>query len=239
MNNLTDVFTSLEAFFEKIVVTEDWETDESSSILGDDLEPIIDRRILLFNGLSSGALRNKLEILLNEVHLTFSNKTEIKNSDKIITDSHLTFFQNLIHKIETKSIFKIEFNKGKANEGDWEVIERHFSPIILTIRNQMEHIQNTDKSQSFIPKGNMPLRWNENINKLVDIFYQLTKEIKTKDNVTIVETKPLNLAYFIVNNFVDANGEPFNFDTVQTCLKPGKLLKRPTGDNRIIIKYIS
>ena len=238
MEELTSIFSGLQTFFDKINITEVWETDESSSIQADDLEPIIDYRVLLFNGYSSNILYKKFDEILKDVHFKLKDNNELKKPNNKINDSYKTVVNELINNIENRSIFKIEFKKGKADEVDWEVIDRHFSPIILALRKQKDYASKTYKPQPFIPQGNKPLRWNENVNKLVDILYQLANEIKTGENETLIETKPLNLAYFIVNNFVDQNGEPINFETVQTCLKPGRVEKRASGINRIIIKYI-
>ena len=78
------------------------------------------------------------------------------------------------------------------------------------------------------------LQFNGNLNQLVDIFYQLHREL-------FVEGKPYldgntnDLVLLIVNSFVDKEGKDISPLTVKTILKPSKEEKRPNTQKRIDI----
>jgi hypothetical protein len=86
--------------------------------------------------------------------------------------------------------------------------------------------------------GNKSLQWNENINKLADVFYQFSFELRNSSKDNLLKSSRTNLARFIVNNFVDESGHNLSFHTVYSYLKESKQEDRPTLDKRIEIKYL-
>lgn len=70
------------------------------------------------------------------------------------------------------------------------------------------------------------------INILVDAFYQMLHE-KKANGLPYLDTNATTLVNFIVNNFVDKDGQPLSESTIRTMLSPNKPDKRPKGDNRI------
>lgn len=78
------------------------------------------------------------------------------------------------------------------------------------------------------------LKINCNINQLVDIFYQLHRELFT-DGKPIIDGNINDIASVIVNSFVDKNGRDLSPETVKTMLTPSKTDKRPKTHKRIDI----
>lgn len=79
-------------------------------------------------------------------------------------------------------------------------------------------------------KTKIPIRGNLNI--LVDAFYQLLHE-KKSNGLPYLDSNTKEITNFIVENFVDRDGQPISESTVRTILSPNKPEKRPKSDNRI------
>jgi len=76
------------------------------------------------------------------------------------------------------------------------------------------------------------LKINCNINQLVDIFYQLHRELFT-DGKPIIDGNVNDIIAVIVNSFVDKDGRELSSETVKTILTPSKSDKRPKPHKRI------
>ncbi|HLV47116.1 MAG TPA: hypothetical protein VKY32_08775 [Flavobacterium sp.] len=70
------------------------------------------------------------------------------------------------------------------------------------------------------------LKINCNINQLVDIFYQLHRELFTNGK-PIIDGNINNIVAVIVNSFTDKDGRELSPETVKTMLTPSKSDKRP------------
>lgn len=82
------------------------------------------------------------------------------------------------------------------------------------------------------------MRFNGNLNQLVDIFYQLNRELFV-DGKSYIDGNTNDLITIIVNSFVDKEGKEISPLTVKTILKPSKEEKRPNTHKRIDIeKYL-
>lgn len=78
------------------------------------------------------------------------------------------------------------------------------------------------------------LKINCNINQLVDIFYQLHRELFTNGK-PIIDGNINDFVAVIVNSFVDKDGKELSPETVKTMLTPSKSDKRPKPHKRIDI----
>lgn len=76
------------------------------------------------------------------------------------------------------------------------------------------------------------IKWNGNANQLVDIFYRLSQEEKTKDKFYI-ESQVNNLVDFIHSSFLNKQGSTISKSTIETILKPSRTDKRPSTDKQI------
>ena len=78
------------------------------------------------------------------------------------------------------------------------------------------------------------LKINCNINQLVDIFYQLHRELFS-DGKPVIDGSINDIVAVIVNSFVDKDGRDLSPETVKTMLTPSKTDKRPKPHKRIDI----
>lgn len=81
------------------------------------------------------------------------------------------------------------------------------------------------------------LQFNGNLNQLVDIFYQLNRELFV-DGRSFLEGNTGDIANLIVNAFIDKDGNEISPDTVKTILTPSRTDKRPKPHKRIDIDKI-
>jgi len=93
-------------------------------------------------------------------------------------------------------------------------------------------IEQMQKSNKGIPIGKLKI--NCNINQLVDIFYQLHRELFA-DGKPIIDGSINDIVAVIVNCFVDKDGRELSPQTVKTMLTPSKSDKRPKPHKRIDI----
>lgn len=85
------------------------------------------------------------------------------------------------------------------------------------------------------PEGLLPyskLRINCNVNQIVDIFYQLNREMFV-DGKPFIDGNVQDIVAVIVNCFEDKGGLSLSPHTVHTILKPSKDDKRPNSGKRI------
>ena len=76
-----------------------------------------------------------------------------------------------------------------------------------------------------------------NMNQLVDVFFQLNREL-------FIEGKPFldantnDFVALICNNFVNKDGHEISTATVETILRPSKYDKRPKSHKRIDVNKL-
>lgn len=101
--------------------------------------------------------------------------------------------------------------------------------IRLTDEFSKEQMQ---KNTNGIPFNKLKI--NCNINQLVDIFYQLHRELFT-DGKPIIDGNINDFVAVIVNSFTDKDGRELSPDSIATMFKPSKTDKRPKPHKRIDI----
>lgn len=92
--------------------------------------------------------------------------------------------------------------------------------------------QQMQKNTNGIPFNKLKI--NCNINQLVDIFYQLHRELFTEGK-PIIDGNVNDIIAVIVNSFVDKEGRELSPQTIKTMLAPSKGEKRPKPHKRIDI----
>lgn len=100
---------------------------------------------------------------------------------------------------------------------------------LTKMRAEME----TEKQE--LPASLLPyskLRINCNVNQIVDVFFQLTREL-FEDGRPYIEGSVNDIVAVIVNSFEDKGGLPLSPQTIRTILKPSKEDKRPNSEKRI------
>ncbi|WP_348800551.1 hypothetical protein [Flavobacterium adhaerens] len=108
--------------------------------------------------------------------------------------------------------------------------------------NQIEQINALQKLKSKLVRNKIEeesppfpfkkLRFNGNINQLVDVFYQLNRELYVNGK-SYIDANTNDLIDFIVNSFLDKDGNEISPLTVKTILKPSREDKRPNTHKRI------
>ena len=81
------------------------------------------------------------------------------------------------------------------------------------------------------------LKFNGNVNQLVDVFYQLNRELFI-DGKSYIDGNTNDIVALIVNSFLDKEGKEISPLTVKTILKPSKEDKRPNTHKRIDLDKI-
>ncbi|MFV0201383.1 hypothetical protein OBJ99_11110, partial [Empedobacter falsenii] len=76
------------------------------------------------------------------------------------------------------------------------------------------------------------LQFNGNVNQLVDIFYQLNRELFVNGR-SYLEGNVNDIAKMITYSFADKDGNKLSIETVKTILTPSREEKRPNNAKRI------
>ena len=103
------------------------------------------------------------------------------------------------------------------------------------LQEQLKTVVTSTTSQNVI-SGNQ-IRVYCNMNQLVDVFFQLNREL-------FIEGKPFldantnDFVALICNNFVDKDGHEISTATVETILRPSKYDKRPKSHKRIDVNKL-
>lgn len=103
---------------------------------------------------------------------------------------------------------------------------------LLKLKTELEESKPANISN---PNQFNKMRFNGNLNQLVDIFYQLNRELFV-DGKSYIDGNTNDLVALIVNSFVDKDGKEISPLTVKTILKPSKEEKRPNTHKRIDIE---
>lgn len=80
------------------------------------------------------------------------------------------------------------------------------------------------------------LQWMGQLNQLVTLFYDLKNKNTNTGKPFIIEQSKADLVGFIVNNFLDKDGNAISRDSVETGLKPSKPDKRAKADKSFDIR---
>jgi hypothetical protein len=227
MKQIQDVYKYLVDFLKEIKVEDYWDTTE-----GEDGLDLVNE--ILFNGRNWSGFLNELDRILYFAKKDLEEIVDIENvSAKQVFAIEKTIDELASDLISNKSL-RIVGNYDK----DTEVYIKSIVADIVAKLHKHKNSWNLNTPNKIDQPGNLPLRWNESINKLVDIFYQLSQDLENGEKVHLLTSSKKNLTNFIVNNFVDQTGNNLSFHTVYTILKENRVEKRPKGEKKIQIKYL-
>ena len=150
-----------------------------------------------------------------------------------------------INPFEDKLAFLIN-RKTEYLQNEPIYINRNEKPLSFLIDLEMEKIQQLKVleeskqviSQNKESKFQAPInkiRFNDQLNVLVDLFYQL-KTTQSTSGKNYLEASIQDLTNLIVNNFLDKDGNEISPATVRTILSPNRHDKRPKKDKSFKIK---
>lgn len=103
---------------------------------------------------------------------------------------------------------------------------------LQTLRKMRSEIEKEKELEQNNKQTIKKLKFNGNLNQLVDIFYQLSRELFV-DGKSFIDASNGDIVNMIVNNFIDKDNNEISPQTVETILKPSRGDKRPKTHKRI------
>lgn len=203
----------------------------------------------LFKGGQNRAKFNKIRLCINNEKLKKISKNKRVNSKSINAKSNDRFFCFTTTK---KYITKLDSDCQKilhlTNE-KYEYLQANLILVNPTLEtydilcqkkiDQIEHLQSLNEKLGNNLKHNIEVRpiskkltFNGNVNQLVDIFYQLSRELFV-DGKPFLDGNLNEIANTIINSFCDKEGNDLSLVTVRTILTPSREEKRPNAEKRI------
>ncbi|MEY3501202.1 MAG: hypothetical protein RL308_2875 [Bacteroidota bacterium] len=220
------------------------------------LEKLLANNEAFFSSKTAMSRYNKLYFLIEkkrtELQSSRVKDPVVKTPKKFINaeseDRHFSFYEikKQLEKINddnqkilllTKEMFEyqqanIEFINQKTPFYDAQCTKEIENIYALQkIQVAIEEAQKL-KLSSLIPTKK--IKFNGNLNQLVDMFYQLNRELFIEGK-PYIDANTNDLAAWIVNSFLDKEGKEISPLTVKTILKPSKEEKRPNTHKRLDI----
>ena len=220
------------------------------------LEKLLANNEAFFSSKTAMSRYNKLYILIEkkrtELQSSRVKEPVTKTPKKFINaeseDRHFSFYElkkqldninddNQKILLLTKEMFEyqqanIEFINQKTPFYDAQCTKEIEN--IYALQKIQAAIEEAQKLKLSSPKPNKKLKFNGNLNQLVDMFYQLNRELFI-DGKPYIDENTNDLADWIVNSFLDKEGKEISPLTVKTILKPSKEDKRPNTHKRLDI----
>ena len=114
-----------------------------------------------------------------------------------------------------------------------EQCNNEIARLIEVKKIEEQIIKNSTSHQRKRNSGNKIII-NSNINQLVDVFFQLNRELYIEGK-PFLDANSSDFVALICNNFVDKDGYEISQSTVETILRPSKYDKRPKSHKRVDI----
>ena len=176
---------------------------------------------------------NKKQINPESEERYFSFKEVKEELDRIpIFEEKIVYLTNQKFDYQQSVIDFVNKNLPSFDEQCTNEIER-----LIEVRKLEEQL--TKKKTNYIQRPTLEnkIKINSNLNQLVDVFFQLNREL-------FIEGKPFldantnDFVALICNNFVDKDGHEISTATVETILRPSKYDKRPKSHKRIDVNKL-
>jgi len=100
---------------------------------------------------------------------------------------------------------------------------------------QLQHIRRLKEELQVVKEEKCnynKLQFNGNVNQLVDVFYQLSRELFVNGR-SYLDGNVNDIAKMIAYSFVDKDGNNLSIETIKTILTPSREEKRPNNAKRI------
>jgi len=220
------------------------------------LEKLLANNEAFFSSKTAMSRYNKLYNLIDdkrkELQSTSVKEPITKTPKKFINaeseDRHFSFYElkKQLEKIDddNQKILLLTKEKFEYQQANIEFINQKTPIYDAQCTKEIENIYALQKIQSAIEESqklkigsqiaNNKMQFNGNVNQLVDVFYQLHRELFV-DGKPYIDGNTNDLVSLIVNSFVDKDGKEISPLTVKTILKPSKEEKRPNTHKRIDI----
>ena len=176
---------------------------------------------------------NKKQINPESEERYFSFKEVKEELDRIpIFEEKIVYLTNQKFDYQQSVIDFVNKNLPSFDEQCTNEIER-----LIEVRKLEEQL--TKKKTNYIQRPTLEnkIKINSNLNQIVDVFFQLNREL-------FIEGKPYldantnDFVALICNNFVDKDGHEISTATVETILRPSKYDKRPKSHKRIDVNKL-
>ncbi|MFC6877700.1 hypothetical protein ACFQFB_11295 [Flavobacterium myungsuense] len=156
---------------------------------------------------------------------------EIKNHIETLPNfsEKIIYLTEEIFAYKQADKFSINTTLQSFDEQCGQLIEQ-----LQTIRKMRADFEKEKENSNLNTMLFKKLKFNGNLNQLVDVFYQLQRELFIEGKPYIDENTN-DLAAWIVNSFLDKEGKEISPLTVKTILKPSKEEKRPNTHKRLDI----
>lgn len=149
-----------------------------------------------------------------------------KNADKkFFIEKHIKKIERLIERIKIKYPY-YEFFTEDLEELIQNIQHESVSLNPIDAQNIQELISDTNSSKHF-PK----IKWKGKTNVLVTFFYDLLNGQDNKEQ--LVEAQKKDIKNLLIQNFMDADGNPLSESTIDTILSTTKTDKRANKGDRI------
>lgn len=173
---------------------------------------------------------NKKQINAESEERYFCFKEVKEELDRIfVFEEKIVFLTNQKFDYQQSVIDFVNKNVPPFDEQCNKEIER-----LIEVRKLEEQLTRNKPNQIQKPTLTNKIKINSNLNQLVDVFFQLNREL-------FIEGKPFldantnDFVALICNNFVDKEGHEISPTTVETILRPSKYEKRPKSHKRVDI----
>ena len=220
------------------------------------LEKLLANNEAFFSSETAMSRYNKLYILIEkkrtELQSSRIKETVAKTPKKFINaeseDRHFSFYEIKKHLIkindDNQKILLLTKEMFEYQQASIEFINQKIPLYDMQCAKEIENIYALQKIQAAIEEAqknkivnqlpNSKMQFNGNLNQLVDIFYQLHRELFV-DGKPYIDGNTNDLISLITNSFLDKDGKEISPQTVKTILKPSKEEKRPNTHKRIDI----
>jgi hypothetical protein len=220
------------------------------------LEKLLANNEAFFSSKTAMSRYNKLYILIEKkrTELQSSSIKELiaKTPKKFINaeseDRHFSFYEikKQLDKItdDNQKILLLTKEMFEYQQANIEFINQKIPLYDNQCTKEIENIYALQKIQAAIEEAqknkivnqipSTKMQFNGNVNQLVDVFYQLHRELFV-DGKPYIDGNTNDLIALITNSFLDKEGKEISPQTVKTILKPSKEEKRPNNHKRIDI----
>lgn len=158
-----------------------------------------------------------------------------KEEKKVFIDTTLGYLNFLTKKLQSSSIASKYHCIEKCLESmSVDISEKYLGD---SFKGDQEIQDLSVKEKSTVNKNALKkLRWTENVNVLVTLFYDLSTP--DKNGRIKIDASKKEIVNFICNNFITKDGFGISEDTVNTILTPSRVEKRAKDGKKINIESI-
>lgn len=194
--------------------------------------------------------RSKLK-LLDNIKNPNKPKANFINAE---SDERYFSFNQTVEKLKQmedycEQILFLTQEKHEYEQADLEFINQKLENFATQCQKKIDHLQHMRKLKNELMQSELKaahqkadfnkLQFNGNINQLVDVFYQMYRELFVPNiHRNYIDGHLNDLVKIIHYSFTDKEGKDLSMETIKTLLSPSKDDKRPSINKRIDVESI-